>query len=186
MLLSWDEVLANIESCRECGLCEGITHKVPGQGNIHADVMFIGEGPGADEDAQGLAFVGKAGQLLTRMIAAMGMNREQVYICNVVKCRPPSNRTPLPEEMETCMPHLRSQFLLVHPKIVVLLGATACRAVIGSGIRITRDRGRWVEKNGFWFMPTYHPAALLRDPEKKKNAWSDLQAVMAKMKEIGI
>ena len=185
MMLSWEEVLRDIGDCRDCGLCEGITNKVPGQGNIHADLMFIGEGPGANEDAQGLAFVGKAGQLLTRMIAAMGFTREEVYICNVVKCRPPSNRTPEPEEMEACMRHLRAQFLLVHPKVVVLLGATALRAVIGSGTRITRDRGRWVERKGFWFMPTYHPAALLRDPEKKKDAWSDLQAVNEKLKELG-
>ncbi len=186
MMLSWEEVLDGIENCRDCGLCERITHKVPGQGNIHADLMFIGEGPGADEDAQGAAFVGKAGQLLTKMIAAMGYTRDEVYICNVVKCRPPGNRTPAPEEMEACMPHLRSQFLLVHPRVIVLLGATACRAVIGSGIRITRDRGKWVERKGFYFMPTYHPAALLRDPGKKKDAWSDLRAVMEKMKELGL
>lgn len=186
MMLSWEEVLQGIEDCRDCSLCEGITHKVPGQGDVHAGLMFIGEGPGADEDAKGEAFVGRAGQLLTRMIAAMGLTRGQVYICNVVKCRPPQNRTPLPEEMEACMPHLRSQFLLVHPRVVVLLGATACRAVLGGHIQITRDRGRWVERKGFWFMPTYHPAALLRDPLKKKDAWSDLQAVVAKMKELGI
>ncbi len=186
MKLSWDEVTERIEACRACGLWEGITHKVPGQGNRDADLMFIGEGPGADEDMRGEAFVGAAGQLLTKMIQAMGMDRSQVYICNVVKCRPPQNRTPLPEEMEACVPHLRAQFLLVRPKVIVLLGATACRAVLGSGIRITRDRGNWVERKGFWFMPTYHPAALLRDPGKKKDAWKDLQAVLSKMEELGI
>ena len=186
MKISWDEVTENIEQCRACGLCEGIRHKVPGQGNRNADLMFIGEGPGADEDLKGEAFVGAAGQLLTKMITAMGMTRDQVYICNVVKCRPPQNRTPLPEEMEACIPHLRAQFLLVHPKVIVLLGATACRAILGSGVRITRDRGNWVERKGFYFMPTYHPAALLRDPEKKKDAWNDLQAVLVKMRELGI
>ncbi len=186
MKLSWDEVIGNIEQCQACGLCQGIHHKVPGQGDPCADLMFIGEGPGADEDLRGEAFVGAAGQLLTKMITAMGMKREQVYICNIVKCRPPQNRTPLPEEMEACMPHLRAQFLLVRPRVIVLLGATACRAVLGSGIRITRDRGNWVERKGFYFMPTYHPAALLRDPAKKKDTWMDLQEVMKKMKDLGI
>ena len=145
--------------------------------------MFIGEGPGADEDLQGLAFVGAAGQLLTRMIAAMGLSREQVYICNVVKCRPPHNRAPTPEEADACLPFLRAQFSLVRPKVVVLLGATAARAILGEQTRITRDRGQWVEKKGVWFMPTYHPAALLRDESKKRDAWRDLRAVMAKLNE---
>ena len=186
MEVSWDSLHAQIRACEKCGLCRGIHQKVPGQGDGNASLMFIGEGPGAEEDLQGLAFVGAAGQLLTKMIAAIGLTREQVYICNVVKCRPPQNRTPLPEEMEACMPHLRSQFLLVHPRVVVLLGATACRAVIGGHIQVSRDRGRWVERKGFWFMPTYHPAALLRDAAKKKDAWSDLRAVVEKMKELGI
>ena len=184
MRLSWEDLLSRIDHCQGCGLCGNIHHKVPGQGNIHADLMFIGEGPGADEDLQGLAFVGKAGQLLTKMIAAMGYTREEVYICNVVKCRPPNNRAPELDEMENCMPYLREQFLLVHPKVIVLLGATAAKAVLGDHIRITRDRGKWVEKKGFYFMPTYHPAALLRDESKKKDAWQDLKMVMEKLKEL--
>lgn len=184
MEVSWDSLHAEIEACERCGLCRHIHHKVPGQGDGNADLMFIGEGPGADEDLQGLAFVGAAGQLLTKMIAAIGMTREQVYICNVVKCRPPQNRTPEPEEAEACLPFLRAQFSLVRPRVIVLLGATAARAILGPQIRITRDRGVWVEKKGVWFMPTYHPAALLRDASKKKDAWHDLQAVQAKLAEI--
>ena len=185
MEVSWDSLHASIEKCEKCGLCRHIHHKVPGQGDAGADLMFIGEGPGADEDMQGLAFVGAAGQLLTRMIAAIGMTREQVFICNVVKCRPPQNRAPEPEEMTACLPYLRAQFSLVRPRVVVLLGATAAKAVLGDHIRITRDRGVWTEKKGVWFMPTYHPAALLRDTAKKKDAWHDLQMVQAKLEELG-
>ncbi len=184
MQVSWDSLHAEIEACQKCELCRRIHHKVPGQGDGNADLMFIGEGPGADEDMQGLAFVGAAGQLLTKMIAAIGMTREQVYICNVVKCRPPQNRVPLPEEAEACLPYLRAQFSLVRPKVIVLLGATAARAVLGDQIRITRDRGKWTEKKGVWFMPTYHPAALLRDESKKRDAWHDFQAVQLKLEEL--
>ncbi|MBR6525894.1 MAG: uracil-DNA glycosylase [Clostridia bacterium] len=184
MQLSWENLLERIEHCQKCTLCSGIHNKVPGQGNTHAKLMFIGEGPGADEDMQGLAFVGAAGKLLTKMIGAMGYTREDVYICNVVKCRPPHNRAPELDEMESCMPYLREQFLLVHPKVIVLLGATAAKAVLGDHIRITRDRGKWVEKKGFYFMPTYHPAALLRDESKKKDAWEDLKQVMKKLSEL--
>ena len=186
MEISWDALNAQIADCQKCELCRRIHHKVPGQGNSSADLMFIGEGPGADEDLQGLAFVGPAGQLLTRMIAAMGLTREQVYICNVVKCRPPQNRTPLPQEADACLPFLRAQFALVRPRVIVLLGATAARAILGEQVRITRDRGQWTEKKGVWFMPTYHPAALLRNPEKKKDAWHDLQSVRKKLDELDI
>ena len=185
MEISWDSLHAAIEACQQCELCRQIHNKVPGQGNGSADLMFIGEGPGADEDLQGLAFVGAAGQLLTKMIAAIGLTREQVYICNVVKCRPPHNRTPEADEAAACMPFLRMQFALVKPRVIVLLGATAARAILGDQIRITRDRGVWVEKKGVWFMPTYHPAALLRDVSKKKDAWHDLQSVQEKLKELG-
>lgn len=186
MLVSWDSLHQEIEACQRCGLCQAIHNKVPGQGDPAARLMLIGEGPGADEDMQGLAFVGAAGQLLTKMLSAIQMNREQVYICNVVKCRPPMNRTPLPEEAEACLPYLRAQFSLVRPQVVLLLGATAARAVLGEHIRITRDRGVWVEKKGVWFMPTYHPAALLRDDSKKRDAWHDFQAVQLKLKELSL
>lgn len=184
MILSWDSLNAEIENCRACGLCSQIRRKVPGQGDPHAALMLIGEGPGAEEDQQGLAFVGRAGQLLTKMLSAIQMDRKDVFICNVVKCRPPQNRVPLPEEAAACLPYLRKQFLLVRPKVVVLLGATAARAVLGDSLRISRDRGQWVEKKGVFFMPTYHPAALLRDESKKRDAWHDLQAVERKLREL--
>ena len=133
MEVSWDSLHADIEACQKCDLCRRIHHKVPGQGDGNADLMFIGEGPGADEDLQGLAFVGAAGQLLTKMIAAISLTREQVYICNVVKCRPPQNRVPTPEEAAACLPYLRAQVALVRPKVIVLLGATAAKAVLAHG-----------------------------------------------------
>ena len=184
MEISWDTLHAGIAACQKCGLCQNIHNKVPGQGNGKADLMFIGEGPGADEDLQGLAFVGKAGQLLTKMIAAIGYTREEVYICNVVKCRPPQNRVPTPEEAAACMPYLRAQFSLVRPKVIVLLGATAAKTLLRPDFRITREHGQWEERKGVWLLPTYHPAALLRDESKKRDVWHDLQLVMAKLKDL--
>ena len=183
---NWEELKRDCAACQRCELCRRIHNKVPGQGDPNTDLMFIGEGPGADEDLQGLAFVGAAGQLLTKMIAAMGMTREEVYICNIVKCRPPQNRVPLPEEAAACLPFLRQQVALVKPKIIVLLGATAAKTLLRPDFRITREHGIWEERKGIWFMPTYHPAALLRDEPKKKDSWHDLQLVIGKMKELGI
>ena len=184
MQVSWQSLYDEIFACEKCELCRRIHNKVPGQGDIHARLMFIGEGPGADEDMQGLAFVGAAGQLLTKMIAAMGYEREQVYICNIVKCRPPQNRTPLPEEAAACLPYLRQQVALVRPQVIVLLGATAAKTLLRPDFRITREHGLWVERKGVWFMPTYHPAALLRDESKKRETWNDLKLVMEKMKAL--
>jgi len=184
ILVSWEELHQDIEACRGCGLIAGCTHKVPGQGDCHAPLMLIGEGPGEVEDREGLAFVGPAGQLLTKMLAAIGLPREKVYICNIVKCRPPQNRVPLPEEAAVCMQFLRKQVALVRPKVILLLGATAARNILGEEIRITRDRGRWFERKGVFLMPTYHPSALLRDQEKKRDAWKDLLAVQGKLKEL--
>ena len=130
--------------------------------------MFIGEGPGRDEDLQGRPFVGRSGELLTRMIRAIGLEREQVYICNVVKCRPPQNRNPEPDEANACLNYLRAQVALVRPRVVVLLGKVACQYTIRDQVFITRDHGRWYEQKGVWFMPTYHPSYLLRDPAKKR------------------
>ena len=148
--------------------------------------MFIGEGPGQVEDEEGLAFVGPAGQLLTRMLAAISLPRDRVYICNIVKCRPPHNRVPEPEEADACRLHLRNQFALVRPKVIVLLGSTAAKSILGPEIRITRDRGRWYERKGVWFMPTYHPSALLRDPAKKREAWEDMQSLRDRLMELGL
>jgi DNA polymerase len=171
-------------ACKSCPLCERRTNVVFGEGNPQADLMFIGEGPGFDEDKLGRPFVGKAGQLLDKMILAMQFTREEVYICNIVKCRPPDNRVPMPEEAAACLPYLRAQVALIRPKVIVLLGSTAARYTISGDIRITRDRGKWFERKGVWMMPTYHPSALLRDPSLKRAAWADFQAVRDKLTEI--
>ena len=184
--ITWELFERQVEECRMCGLCRNIRHKVPGQGDREAPLMLIGEGPGRDEDEQGLAFVGAAGQLLTRMLASIGLPRERVYICNVVKCRPPQNRIPTPEEAEACKIHLRMQTWLVRPKVILLLGATAAKDVLGPDVRITRDRGKWTEKKGVWILPTYHPSALLRDASKKPEAWEDLQRLRDKLQELGL
>lgn len=184
--ISWELLESQVEACRMCGLCEHIHHKVPGQGDHHSPLMFIGEGPGQVEDEQGLAFVGPAGQLLTRMLLAIDLPRDRVYICNVVKCRPPNNRIPEPQEAAACMLHLRMQVALVRPRVIVLLGSTAAKNTLGEDIRITRDRGKWFERKGVWMMPTYHPSALLRDTSKKRDAWEDMQSLRDKLMELGL
>ena len=184
--ITWELFEKQVEECRLCGLCRNIHHKVPGQGDRNAPLMLIGEGPGRDEDEQGLAFVGAAGQLLTRMLEAIRLPRDRVYICNVVKCRPPQNRIPTPEEAEACRIHLRMQTYLVRPKVIVLLGATAAKAVLGPETRITRVRGVWTERKGVWILPTYHPSALLRDESKKPEAWEDMKSLRAKLQELGL
>ena len=188
MELSWDNLHIAILCCRSCELCHQRRYAVPGEGNRNADVMFIGEGPGQVEDETGRPFVGPAGQLLDRMLAAISLDRSMVYIANVVKCRPPRNRVPLPEEQRACLDFLRAQFLLVRPKILVCLGSTAARAVIDPEMRITRSRGQWVQRKGVWMMATYHPSALLRDETgvKKREAWQDMKALRSRMKEMGI
>ncbi len=174
-----DQVAAHVAQCRNCPLCQDRTHTVPGEGNPDTpDIMFVGEGPGADEDALGRPFVGKAGRLLDKMIEAMGYQREQVYIANVVKCRPPNNRKPQREEMDLCLPYLRHQIRLIRPKVIVGLGGTAMEGLLGKPVGITRMRGVWQEYQGIKLMPTFHPSYLLRDPSKKKDAWLDLQAVL--------
>ncbi len=183
--MTWELFHQQVQSCGMCPLHQGIHNKVPGQGDPHAPLMFIGEGPGQVEDEEGLAFVGPAGQLLTRMLLAIQLPRDRVYICNIVKCRPPNNRVPEPEEAAACRLHLRNQFALVRPKVIVLLGSTAAKNILGPDIRITRDRGRWFERKGVYFMPTYHPSALLRDPAKKKEAWADMQSLRDRLIELG-
>ena len=184
--ITWELFEKQVAECRLCGLCRGIQHKVPGQGDRKSPLMLIGEGPGRDEDEQGLAFVGAAGQLLTRMLAAIQLPRERVYICNIVKCRPPYNRIPTAEEAEACRIHLRMQTWLVRPKVIVLLGATAAKNVLDPDIRITRDRGKWTERKGVWMLPTYHPSALLRDETKKPEAWEDMKSLKRKLIELGL
>ena len=184
--ISWELFEKQVAACGLCPLHQGIRHKVPGQGDRHAPLMFIGEGPGQVEDEEGLAFVGPAGQLLTKMLAAISLPRDRVYICNIVKCRPPNNRVPEESEAAACKLHLRMQVALVQPKVIVLLGSTAAKNTLGAEIRITRDRGRWFERKGVWMMPTYHPSALLRDPAKKREAWEDMQSLREKLMELGL
>jgi DNA polymerase len=165
--------------CAELSQCR--TNVVFGTGNPRAEIMFVGEGPGHDEDVQGLPFVGRSGELLTKIIAAMGFAREEVYIANVVKCRPPENRTPLPDEIANCLPYLLSQIELIQPKVLVALGATAVRALLDVHLGITKMRGHWYTFRSIPIMPTFHPAYLLRNPPAKKEVWEDMKAVLEKL-----
>ena len=184
MLVSWPSLTEEITNCQKCRLCAARTRAVPGEGNPHARLMFIGEGPGRDEDLTGRPFVGRAGQLLDKMIASIGLSREEVYIANVVKCRPPQNRAPEMDEVAACMPYLRAQVGLIRPQVIVLLGSSALGAILGPEHRITRERGAWIERKGVFFMPTFHPAALLRDESKKRPVWEDLKKVRDKLQEL--
>ena len=172
---NWDDLKKSIAECKKCRLCTNRTNIVLGEGNINAKIMFIGEGPGADEDKQGLPFVGKAGQLMNKAFQALGINREEIYIANIVKCRPPSNRVPEEDEAQACLNYLRNQVVLIKPEIIVLLGSTALKTILGKEYGITAVRGKWMEKNGIKYMPTWHPAALLRDENKKIEYWQDLK-----------
>jgi uracil-DNA glycosylase family 4 len=179
------EIREALGDCQRCRLCSGRKKIVYGVGSPQAQLMFVGEGPGADEDRSGEPFVGAAGQLLTKMIAAMGLTRQQVYIANCVKCRPPENRTPQSDELATCMPFLHAQIEAIQPKVIVALGKTAAQALIGEHVAITKIRGQWrpFRKGPIKMMPTYHPSFLLRVPSEKRAAWADLQLVM---KELGL
>lgn len=174
-LEAWQRFCLN---CNRCVLRQGAGGVVFGEGDPRARILFVGEGPGAEEDRLGRPFVGTAGQLLDRIIAAAGLAREEVFIANVVKCRPPGNRQPRKEEIEACLPLLQRQIELIDPPIIVCLGSVASRALIRPDFPITRERGCWQEMDGRMLMPTFHPAALLRDPGKKKAVWEDIQLVV--------
>ncbi len=176
------EVRAELGDCRRCRLCEKRTNIVFGVGSPEARLMFVGEGPGAEEDAQGIPFVGRAGKLLTDIITkGMGLSREEVYIANVVKCRPPGNRDPEPDEMDACMPFLEAQINVIRPEVIVALGRVAVQALMGHPVQITKFRGQWTNFKGVPLMPTFHPSYLLRNPAAKRQVWEDVQAVMAKL-----
>lgn len=170
--------------CARCKLANTRTHVVIGNGNPSADVMLVGEGPGEQEDRQGIPFVGPAGQLLDKMLLSIGLERADVYVANIVKCRPPGNRDPAADEKEACMPFLRYQTLLVQPKIIVCLGRIAAQSLIDPEFKITKEHGIWYERKGFWMIATYHPSALLRDPMKKRPAYEDLKLIRQKIDEI--
>jgi len=176
------DIRAEIGDCRRCPLCQGRTQIVFGVGDPRAKILFVGEGPGAEEDRQGEPFVGRAGQLLTDIITkGMGLQRSEVYIANVVKCRPPDNRVPEPAEMAACLPFLEAQIRAIGPQVIVALGATAVHGLLGVKVQITKFRGEWTNYKGTPLMPTFHPSYLLRNPSAKKEVWSDIQEVMRKV-----
>ena len=181
---NWEELEQSINGCNKCKLCTNRTNIVFGTGNKEAKLMMIGEGPGADEDKEGLPFVGKAGKLMDKAFEGIGINRDEIYIANIVKCRPPSNRVPEQDEADACLNYLRNQVVLIKPKIIVLLGSTALKNILGKDYQITATRGKWIEKKGIMYMPTWHPAALLRDENKKIEFWKDLKEVKKQLQKI--
>lgn len=180
----WEEMKGTIEKCHKCELGSNRTNTVIGKGNPAATILFIGEGPGEQEDAQGEPFVGPAGKLLVLLLSAQKFESDDYYITNVVKCRPPKNRIPSDEEAEKCLPYLRNQVLLIKPKIIVCLGATAMKYIIDKNEKITKIRGRWIERKGFSIMPTFHPSALLRDESKKGVVWEDFKMIKERLDQI--
>ncbi len=182
-MLSWDELIKECLNCKRCGLSSSRTNVVVGRGSVNAPLMLVGEGPGEQEELQGLPFVGAAGRLLDLLLKALMFEEGDYYIANIVKCRPPGNRVPLDEEAEACLPFLRNQVYLIRPKIIVCLGATAMKYIIDRRAKITRIRGQWIERKGYWMMPTFHPAALLRDPSKKVLMFEDFKKVKEKLEQ---
>lgn len=183
-MLEWDQLNSTCEGCQSCELGSMRTNIVIGRGNANAPVMFIGEGPGEQEDKQGLPFVGPAGQLLDVLLEALMFKPDDYYIANVVKCRPPNNRVPNDQEAEKCLPYLRNQVALVKPRIIVCLGSTAAKYIIARDVKISQIRGQWIERKGYWIMPTFHPAALLRDQSKKALLFTDIKEVKKKITTI--
>lgn len=185
MYKNWNDLENACLSCQNCGLCQGRHHVVFGTGPREAQVMFVGEGPGENEDLQGEPFVGRGGQFLDKLLAAVDLDRHSnIYITNMVKCRPPQNRDPLPEESAACMPWLREQFRLLRPKIVVCLGRVAAQQLIEKGFSVTKDHGKFFDKQGTLFMATLHPAALLRNPNHKPLAFGDFAALRDKIRQV--
>ena len=184
-MMNWEELKRTCHSCTKCGLCETRHNVVFGVGPETADVMFIGEGPGEQEDLKGEPFVGAAGKLLDDMLSIIDLSRQNCYIANIVKCRPPRNRDPLETEQDACIDYLRNQVALIRPKIIVCLGRISATRLIRPDFRITREHGQWVEKNGIWMTAIYHPSALLRDLTKRPETFDDLIALREKIRELG-
>ncbi len=183
--LTWGEFCARCEACTACDLAASRDQVVVWRGAVQAPLLFIGEGPGADEDRQGKPFVGLSGQLLDRLLTAHGFTPQDYHICNLVKCRPPGNRAPTAEEVAACKPLLRQQFLFVQPKVICLLGASAYQYFTGDSQGISKVRGRWIESNGYAIMPTYHPSFILREPGQRDLLWQDMAQVRRKLEELG-
>lgn len=184
MYHTWEELEADCLGCNRCALAGTRTNVVFGSGNRESEVLFIGEGPGEQEDLTGQPFVGRAGQLLDKMLLAVGLDRTKVYIANIVKCRPPKNRDPLPDEQEKCIEWLREQTRLMHPRIIVCLGRIAGMRLIKPDLKITREHGQWFERGGIYMMATLHPAALLRNPGQKPEAFKDYQMLRDKIRLV--
>ncbi len=183
-MLDWNSLEKSCLNCKACSLCQRRTNVVFGVGNRNADIMFIGEGPGEQEDLQGEPFVGAAGKLLDDMLSIIDLDRGKCYIANIVKCRPPRNRDPLETEQEACIDYLRQQIQLIQPKIIVCLGRIAAKALIREDFRITREHGAWTQKDGVWMTAMYHPSALLRDVSKRPETFDDLLSIRAKLREL--
>lgn len=185
-MLDWKQLEDRCNNCSRCELCSTRTNVVFGVGNREADIMFIGEGPGEQEDLKGEPFVGPAGKLLDDMLSIIDLNRTNCYIANIVKCRPPQNRDPHDEEQDACIDYLRCQVALVKPKIIVCLGRIAAKRIIDQDYKITRDHGNWIERNGIWMTAFYHPSALLRDLSKRPDTFEDLVFLRKKMLEVNV
>ena len=183
-MLNWDELEQKCLRCNACDLCQTRNSVVFGVGKKDADILFVGEGPGEQEDLQGEPFVGAAGKLLDDMLSIIDIDRTNCYIANIVKCRPPRNRDPKEEEQEACIGYLRNQVLLIQPKVLVCLGRVAAKRLIDPDFRITRDHGQWVCKNGIWMTAIYHPSALLRDVSKRPETFYDLLAIQKKLQPV--
>ncbi len=183
-MMEWNDLQSACQNCTKCGLCETRCRVVFGVGPRDADVMFVGEGPGEQEDLQGEPFVGAAGRFLDEMLSIIDLSRENCYIANIVKCRPPHNRDPLETEQDACIGYLRNQVALIRPKIIVCLGRVAAKRLIDPNFRITREHGQWIQKGGVWMSAIYHPSALLRDAEKRPETFEDLLSLREKIREV--
>lgn len=182
-MTDWTSLEEQCKECHQCELCEGRSNVVFGVGNQQADIMFIGEGPGEQEDLKGEPFVGPAGRLLDDMMSIIDLNRKNSYIANIVKCRPPGNRDPLDQEQDACIGYLRNQVSLVKPRIIVCLGRVAAKRIIDPEFRITKDHGAWTQRSGIWMTAIYHPSALLRDPSKRPETFEDLLSIRDKIRQ---
>ena len=183
---NWEELEKEISGCKKCKLCNQRNNIIFGEGNKKAGIMLVGESPGGDEDTLGRPFVGKAGKLMDKAFQALEINRKKIYMSNIVKCRPPKNRIPEDEEARVCINYLRNQVILIKPKIIILLGSVALKNILGNEYGITASRGKWIEKKNILYMPTWHPAALLRDEAKKIDFYKDLKLVKEKAKELNL
>ena len=182
--MNWDDLKKACAECDKCELCKTRTNCVFGVGNTEADILFVGEAPGEQEDLSGIPFVGRAGQLLDKFLYAVDIDRQDVYIANILKCRPPKNRDPLPEEEDACIGYLREQVALINPKVIVCLGRISAMRLIKPDFKITKEHGQWFKKGNYLMTAVYHPAALLRDPRKKEDMLEDMKRIKEKISEI--